>query len=204
MVRDKNPCHKPRNGIVDSLPHACYLSWVNLEDLAESIVKDRPLIPAIPSATDNGIFDRLHNLSVSDTEIMVVLEELLLNAQEHGQRKAIAVHIEKHLGWLIAAVRDQGPGIHATLPLNPRLSDTLGKSAAALTRLATEEGITGTGTHGRGIGLHLLSEVIRSRNGESLVLSDGGLFVQVGDLYLERKARFPILGTLVAFKVEIH
>lgn len=56
---------------------------------------------------------------------------------------------------------------------------------------------------GRGIGLHLLSDMIRTRRGESLILSDGGLFVQVADLYLERRARTPIDGTIVAFKVEV-
>lgn len=176
---------------------------MNLEDIADSITQKRPLIPAVPSPTENGLFEALKDLGIADTEIQVVLEELLLNAKEHGQSLGLSVHLARHLGWLFAVVRDEGPGIHATLPKNPRLADTQGKSAAALVRLSAEEGITGTGTLGRGIRLHLLSELVRSRRAESLILSDGGLFVQVADVFLERAARHPIQGTLAAFKVEV-
>ncbi len=176
---------------------------MTLEDIVESIMQSRPLLPRIREASENGIFEGLQDLGINDAEIQSVLEELLLNAREHGQSKAIAIHLASHLGWFYAAIRDEGPGIQATLPKNPRLADTLGKSAAALTRLAAEEGITGTGIPGRGIGLHLLSEFVRTRKAESLILSDGGLFVQVSDIFLERAAKKSIQGTLIAFKVEL-
>jgi hypothetical protein len=176
---------------------------MNLEDIAESIIHHKPLLPAIPSASNNGIFNAMRDLSVTDLEIQAVLEELLLNAQEHGQGRGVTIYMGRHLGWFFVAIRDEGPGIHATLPKNPRLADTQGKSAAALIRLAVEEGISGTGSIGRGIGLCLLSELVHLRRAESLIISDGGLFVQVGDIFLERGARLSIHGALVAFKIEV-
>ena len=68
-------------------------------------------------------------------------------------------------------------------------ADVKGKAAAALVRLACEEGVTGTGVKGRGIGLHLFSDFIRKRNGEGLVFSDGGLFVQVGNVLADTPFR---------------
>ncbi|MEK6705268.1 MAG: hypothetical protein AABZ06_05725 [Bdellovibrionota bacterium] len=177
---------------------------IHLEDIAESILQGKPLLPLLKDSSENGIFNALSDLGMADIEIQAVLEELLLNAREHGQNKNIMIYMGCHVGWFFAVIRDQGPGIHMTLPKNPRLADTKGKSAAALIRLAVEEGITGTGTVGRGIGLHILSELVSSRRAESLVISDGGLFVQVGDVFLERYARIPTDGTLVAIKVEIQ
>jgi signal transduction histidine kinase len=173
---------------------------MNLEDIAESVIKGRPLIDEVRPADENSLFAAFGALQVHDSEAQTVLEELLLNAREHGKNQGLRLFLSKHLGTAYFVIKDEGRGIHDTVPQNPRLSDVKGKAAAAIIRLACEEGVSGTGVRGRGIGLHLFSQFIKKRQGEGLVLSDGGLFVQVGDVFLERTSQHDIQGTLIALR----
>ena len=84
-----------------------------------------------------------------------------------------------------------------------RLSDTKGKRAAALIRLALEEGITGTGTVGRGVGLFLVSSYVARTSSELLVCSDGGLVVQKGKHFTELSQEPSIQGSLILVRVRI-
>ncbi len=175
---------------------------MNLEDLVDSILQNAPLIKPLSLPSERQMYDTLTNLGIVDHSLLSVLDELYLNAKEHGSEK-IQIYITKVFNHFYFVITDLGSGIHSTLPKNKKLSDTLGKSASALIRLACEEGITGTGVVGRGIGLHLLSDFVKNRRAESLILSDKGLMIQIGSLYMEKESRQSIAGTLVALKLAL-
>lgn len=176
---------------------------MNLEDLALSILDDKPLIAELPDSTDQALFDAatLSGLS-SHTDLMVVLEELLLNAREHG-KDSPRVYLAVQDGWIYYAVTDLGSGIHQTIPANPKLSDTRGKATTALLRLACEEGITGTGTLGRGVGLYLLAQYCSKQNAEGYLWSNGGVLRIIGSQFQESLSNEPITGTIVCLKNKV-
>ena len=175
---------------------------MQLEDIVQSVIDGKSLIAQLPGTTDQALFDFMKDSGFSSRhELMTVFEERLINAREHGGGKSLAVFAQKLMGFLYFVIVDRGPGIHTTLPRNPHLSDTKGKSPMALIRLAMEEGITGTSVVGRGVGLYLLSDYINRNGGEAILISDGGLVVQVRDVSMQEKSSHPWDGTLIAVKV---
>jgi hypothetical protein len=169
-----------------------------LEDFAESILKGQSFVQELEQVRDQDLYQLVSDLTITDTQLVVVMEELLMNAREHGA-SPIRIFAGKRFGKFYFSVWDLGNGIHSTIPNNKFLSDTRDKSASAVIRLACEEGITGTGILGRGVGLHLMSSFCKERREECLLLSDGGFVLQMGDQFFE-KAHPPIQGTLVCLR----
>ena len=56
---------------------------MNLEDIAESILKNKPLVDEVLPPDENGLFAATQALGILDTETQTVLEELLLNARHN-------------------------------------------------------------------------------------------------------------------------
>lgn len=107
-------------------------------------------------------------------ELVTCLEELQLNAQEHGSPPTkLWYQVESDI--LYCAVEDQGIGIcKKLLPVINLISK--GKiSCGAILRLSLEEGITSTGVEGRGQGLHYVSQYIRAVGGELFIASNSGI-----------------------------
>lgn len=178
---------------------------MDLETVAQSILDGKPLIPKLSGSTDQILFEAMNKLGIHMADLSTVLEELLLNAREHG-KKSVSVHLGRVLNSLFFAVRDEGVGIHETLPNNIKLSDTRSKSAAALMRLACEEGISGTGTVGRGVGLYLASKYCKDHNAEMLLMCDAGKLLQLQNYFLEKNmlsSEF-INGTLVCLRIPLE
>jgi two-component sensor histidine kinase len=173
---------------------------VELSRFVEQILSSQ-IAPRLRQTDDSRLFQLLQELGITSLSVQLVCEELFLNAQEHGQT-AVQTFAVRQADRLYLAFLDRGPGIHQTLPRNPRLSDLRGKSASSLLRLSVEEGITGTGVLGRGVGLSLLSRLIQEQNGEAVLISDGGLLVQVGQVSQNPPSLFQLEGTLVAFTLE--
>ncbi len=159
------------------------------------------LSPTIESTDDSGLFDLFQRMNIQSLSVQILCEELLLNAKEHG-KGPVRTFARRDADRIQVALLDSGPGIHVTVPRNPRLADLGGKSPSAILRMAVEEGITGTGTLGRGVGLSLLARTIRERGGEAVLISDGGLLVQVGEVFQGPPSRYDLAGTLAAFEVE--
>lgn len=176
---------------------------MNIEDIASSITASRPLLDLLHESTDEALYQGLKNLECNDIDLLTVLEELLLNAREHG-KPPVRLFLSKRIGGtLYFTIDDQGVGIHETIPHNPNLSDTRNKSPSSIVRLACEEGITGTGQKGRGVGLYLLSSFCRVRNAEMLIRTDAEQVMQVHDVFLEKKLSQSMTGTLICLKVKI-
>lgn len=169
---------------------------MNIEDFAQSILDGRPWVPALTDASDRALSEGLDVLGISRVDVQVLFDELLINGREHG-RAGVQVYLGKLLNFLLFAVRDHGIGIHESVPKNPKLADTHAKSASAILRLACEEGITGTGTIGRGIGLHLLAEFCERNDAQSLLVSDGGRVLKVQDVFIEKDHAPAVEGTLI-------
>jgi len=109
---------------------------------------------------DESLFNLITSLGIKSQNLENVLTELMINSDEHGG--GINIFLYGHWGKkLFFVFQDQGEGIHETIPKNQRLSDTRGKSSVSLLRLAMEEGITGTGTIGRGMGLFYLAQFVK-------------------------------------------
>ena len=149
---------------------------------------------------DQKLFDLARELGIRSQDFIIVLEELLINCQEHGDGIASMQYAVAD-DLFIFRLSDRGSGIHRSIPRNPRLSDTLGKASSSILRLALEEGITGTGQIGRGMGLSLLSQFVRRSSTEAIIASDHGCVTQQGDRFSECILQKDVLGTVVLLKV---
>lgn len=168
----------------------------------ESILQAKPFCPPLKSNSDQALYEKLTALGISSAPLINVLEELVINGREHGV-KGLQIYCAIEGKHLLFATSDKGPGIHQTVPRNPKLADTINKTPAAIIRLALEEGITGTGVTGRGVGLYLLSEYVRRTGSEAIVCSDGGLVRQQGAKFHEESSSKNWDGCIICLKAQI-
>ncbi|MBK7961385.1 MAG: hypothetical protein IPK04_09415 [Bdellovibrionales bacterium] len=170
-----------------------------IEDYFDQII-NKEVVPILINPTDIDIYELFQTQKIRSQEFLIVLDELLFNSEEHGQRP-INLYLKKSFGSLVVAIEDFGQGIHTTLPCNQRLSDIKGKKSSSILRLSLEEGITGTGQVGRGLGLFYLSEFVLEKSAECLVASDSGLVIQSAQIFYERALAADICRNLIVIKV---
>lgn len=172
-----------------------------LEDEFKKIIDHQTNLACLVNPTDRTIYEIVTtDLGLKSQDLLIVLEELLANSQEHGALP-INFYFGQHSEYYIFCIEDFGPGIHTTIPKNSRLSDTKDKSSMSIIRLSLEEGISGTGTLGRGMGLYYLSKLIRDKGTECLVASNSGVVIQKSDYYIEKPLTQDIKRNLVIFQV---
>lgn len=159
-----------------------------------------PEFQEVTPVDDQRLFELVTKLGVRNQDLVVVLDELLINGQEHGGGQ-VRLHVSVTDDSIIFRMKDNGTGIHMTVPKNPRLSDTGGKSSASILRLALEEGITGTGQVGRGMGLYYLSRFVRLNGAECQIASDHGCISQSGASFHERSLENDVGGTVIVLRV---
>ncbi len=178
---------------------------MKLENIFLKILKNRSPSKQIKRviADETSLFDEYQHFQINDVEVLVVMEELLLNSYEHGRKQKIEIFMGKIKDEFIFIIRDEGEGIHNTVPKNPKLVDIKNKSSSAIARIACEEGISGTGIVGRGLGLHLLSQLCTKKNGDILIACNAEVLVQSGDQFLQKKQFENIIGTFVCFKIRV-
>ncbi|MBF0361599.1 MAG: ATP-binding protein [Oligoflexia bacterium] len=176
---------------------------MNVEDIFYSLLIQKPLITELKNSSDQTIFESLDSLGIaSNVNLVTVIEELVYNAREHAKIN-IKVYISKIFDSLYFAITDNGPGIHNTIPCNKNLSDLKGKSSAAIMRTSCEEGISGTGVVGRGVGLYLLSEQCSLVSGEILIACNGYVLIQRQSIFMQKKLNSEIDGTIICFRFPI-
>lgn len=172
-----------------------------IEDEFTRLVSKKTDLEIITNPTDSSLYDLIQGLSIKSMDLLIVLEELLINCKEHGA-PPIEFYYGKSFGSYFFAFVDYGVGIHESIPLNIKLSDTKGKSSSSIIRLSLEEGITGTGQIGRGMGLFYLSKLVRNKNASCIVASNSGFVMQVGDYFYEKRLPFDIKKNVVLLRVK--
>jgi len=172
-----------------------------IEQIFFTAINNHLTLKKLTPLSDQSLFELLESLNIKSQELLIVLEELLMNSIEHGggQMQFHYDLIDDHFYFVL---QDKGDGIHKNVPRNPRLSDTAGKSTTSILRLALEEGITGTGTIGRGMGLFYLSKFIHENDAESIVASNGGMIIQQKGQFSEKAVGKDVEGTLILIKVK--
>lgn len=173
---------------------------MSLEEILNQALQKTLPFKALDPVTDQSLYELVRGLGVKSQELLIVLEELLMNSQEHGGGHP-RLFYDVSDDQLCFLLRDDGQGIHQHVPRNPRLSDTKGKATTSILRLALEEGITGTGTIGRGMGLFYLSKFVSEHGAESLVASDQGMILQQGGQFYEKLTSCEIEGTMILVRV---
>lgn len=171
-----------------------------IEDVFHDIYAGKITFDQLINPTEEQVYSLLQTLKIKSKNFMVVIDELLINSQEHGG-SPIDFYYGESLDFLFFAIVDKGPGIHITLPRNEKLSDIKNKSSTAIIRLSVEEGITGTSTPGRGMGLSLLSKFVADKNAEALVACNSGLLRQMGSYFIEKKLSYDIVGNCIVIKI---
>ncbi len=172
-----------------------------LEDELKKIIDHQTKLTCLVNPTDQTIYENLTtDLGLKSQDLLIVLEELLANSLEHGSLP-IHYYFGQQLKYYIFCIEDFGSGIHTTIPKNSRLSDTKDKSSMSIIRLSLEEGISGTGTVGRGMGLYYLSKLIKEKGAEGLVASNSGLVIQRDNYFIEKPLVQDIKRNLVIFQI---
>jgi len=171
-----------------------------IEDVFTEIYTQRITFDKITNPTEDQIFNLIQLLQIKSYNFMLVIDELLINSQEHGGAP-IEFYYGEALDSLFFAITDLGSGIHVTLPRNIKLSDIKDKASTAIIRIAMEEGITGTSTVGRGMGLAILSKFIIEKNADAIIDINFGMLKQMGSYFLEKKPSFEIQGNCVIIKI---
>lgn len=111
-------------------------------------------------------------------DLIACLEELKINATEHGKQKYTLWYTLKNK-MLYCAVEDEGIGICNKLrPILIKSFTTADITCAAILRIALDIGVTSTGVVGRGQGLGFVSEFVRNVDGEMLISSSSGILLQ--------------------------
>jgi hypothetical protein len=151
----------------------------------------------------NAIYEVLNKNQINLPVLHTVIEELFINAQEHGQNKKIEGFAKIINDFFYFVIKDEGPGIHQTIPNNKSLIDLKDKSSVAITRVAIEEGVTGTGTKGRGVGLFLLQDFIKKNDAEALLISNSGQVLVKRHETVEKSWEKNITGSVIALKVRL-
>lgn len=170
-----------------------------IQDFFEQILQ-KEITPLFINPTDNDLFELFQTQDIKSRELLVVLEELLFNSEEHGN-KPIHFYFHKFFGNIMFAIEDFGTGIHSTLPENLRLSDIKGKKSSSILRLSLEEGITGTAIVGRGLGLFYLSKFVSENNAEALLASNSGFVIQNNKYFFEKELDSDINRNILIVKV---
>lgn len=175
---------------------------MNIVDFALSIHAQQTSSLRVVAANESALYDTLQQEGIQNLELQILLEELLINSFEHAKDQKVELYFANILNSSYFAIKDSGPGIHRTVPINKNLSDLKNKNPSAIIRMSCEEGITGTGVIGRGIGLSLLQNFCIQNPAESILWSDTGWVLQTGSLFYERQGSpVPeINGTLIALK----
>jgi len=171
-----------------------------VETFLDQYLNQELKLALLPSADDQSLFDLIYQLKIKSQDLLIVLEELVINAKEHGDGLPQFYHGKNEPDFTFL-ISDRGVGIHERVPVNPRLSDTKGKSSSSIIRLALEEGITGTGTIGRGMGLYYLSRFVRQTQATALIASDRGCVIQQGDVFHEKDLSKDIQSTVIVLVV---
>jgi hypothetical protein len=174
---------------------------MDIKKFADDILAGSTRFLALTDPTDNDFYAFSQKNGFTETHLVTVLEEIFLNAREHGSGK-ILFYFHKDGSTLLFGIRDLlGVGIHETVPKNPRLVDVGGKEASSILRLSLEKGITGTGDVGRGIGLFLLKDFVQKSKGESYLASDSAFLRQNINKIFESDLGSEIKGSLVCLKI---
>jgi anti-sigma regulatory factor (Ser/Thr protein kinase) len=154
----------------------------------------------------NEVLDRLQDSNIGSTNLYPVVSEvfaeLALNAVQHSDSSIAAFGLiqfyQSESGRrFICAVADGGIGIRASLERNPGLRRRVPYEWTAID-LALEEGVSGTGSPSRGIGLFGVSDEM-SRPGRQLIIHSGnGLLIAGGTSTQTQATRcaVPFPGTL--------
>lgn len=172
-----------------------------IEDIFQAICQDQCALGRMANPTDQDLFDFFVNQwEIKNLNFILVLEELLINAREHGG-PPINLYYGQMGEYFLIALEDFGRGIHQTLPCNPRLADLKGKKTSGILRISLEEGITGTGIIGRGMGLFYLMEFISANNGEALLASDAGILIQNSNNFFSKDLAKQINRNLIIFQI---
>ena len=168
----------------------------SIEDIFTSIFSNNHGLKVIESLTDENLFKFYLENSFNSQDLLIVLEELVINSQEHAKSEIVFMYGRENDYFTIVLI-DKVAGIHTTIPNNSRLQDVKGKSSASILRLAVEEGISGTGVIGRGMGLYYLSKLVKEKKAIALLASNGGQIVQQGDYFYEKNLSNDIPGTCI-------
>ncbi|PIU01250.1 MAG: hypothetical protein COT74_01740 [Bdellovibrionales bacterium CG10_big_fil_rev_8_21_14_0_10_45_34] len=174
----------------------------SVEKVFQEFCKGDSRLTTVKNITDQKLFEVVTHLGIKNQNLTVVLEEVLINAQEHGDGHP-SLHYKVDGNLLVLVISDSGVGIHQKIPENLRLSDTRGKSSSSIIRLSLEEGITGTGTVGRGMGLYYLSRFASENQASIFVASDQGAVIQVSSQFYERRLTDDLGCTLVILETTL-
>lgn len=154
----------------------------------------------------NEVLDRLQDSNIGSANLYPVVSEvfgeLALNAVQHSDSSIAAFGLiqfyQSESGRrFICAVADGGIGIRASLERNPVLRRRVPYEWTAID-LALEEGVSGTGSPSRGIGLFGVADEM-TRPGRQLIIHSGnGLLISGGNFTQTRATRcaVPFPGTL--------
>lgn len=126
----------------------------------------------------NSFYQLASNLPMGKSgDFISSLEELQMNAQEHGSMPTSFYFVVKN-NFVHSAIVDSGVGICKKLVPILKASFSGFITCGAILRLSLEEGITSTGVKGRGQGLNFISKFIDSADGELLIASNSGIVIQ--------------------------
>ena len=135
-----------------------------------------------------------------------IFAELALNAVQHAASPVGAFGlIQFYQGEIrrrfVCTVADGGIGIRASLERNPSLRRRVPYDWAAI-KLAVKEGVSGTGSERRGIGLYGVAEDMRQADRQLIIHSGIGMLLRTGisDTPANR-ARVLYPGTLVSASI---
>ena len=143
-----------------------------------------------------------HHMGAANThaELVEIFSELVNNAAEHGMTQEGAhVHVRfmpyRRGQAFDVVIADSGPGIRATLALNPDLPQPETDSGAI--GLAVQELVSGTGNPTRGIGLWMTVTEMRKPGRKLMIHSGSGLLVMYGAAEPELRGTEHRQGTIV-------
>jgi anti-sigma regulatory factor (Ser/Thr protein kinase) len=152
----------------------------------------------------NEALDSLSNAGVGSANLYPVVSEifaeLALNAVQHSESEIgafglIQFYESEHGRRFVCVVADGGIGIRQSLARNPDLRERVPYDWVAI-EVALQEGVSGTGSRTRGIGLYGVAEDMR-KAGRQLIIHSGIGMLQTSE-EMERAARRTTLfpGTL--------
>lgn len=174
-----------------------------IENLFDQVLKSSNSFDEIKNISDHELFEFYNKYSLKNQNLLVVLEELIMNSVEHAKCAPDFLY-KKNNNEFIFIIKDAGVGIHETVPKNPNLSDTLGKTSTSIIRLSFEESITGTGQKGRGMGLYYLSRLVSETKGQCLVASDSGFVVKSSEVYTEKVLSTDIKQNIIILMINLN
>jgi anti-sigma regulatory factor (Ser/Thr protein kinase) len=131
------------------------------------------------------------------------VNEVIENVFYHARSPIDAlVSVQAFDGKAELVIADTGRGIRAALSEEPKYQGRVGDDCSAI-RLALEKNVTTTGDDRRGIGLWVVSELVRKNEGRMLVLSNGG-GIDIGCDGTVEVDRYFWPGTIVAVEFDME